>query len=126
MQWLAQACATAKKENTLADELLLFICRGFEDAYEDAEDETALEGPAPKAKGGRRRRGGAKSAQRRKSVKRAPQIDQAEAILAAGSNALHMHDTAHGPPAMEKLDAPVPQAVEPRQPHRQEPQAEIF
>ena len=103
---------------------LLRGCRGFEDAYEDADDGHGQDGPGLRGKGSKRRKGASKAAARRKPARRAPQIDQAEAILAAGSNALYMHDTAQGgPAAVEVADAPVPQASEPQP---QEPQSEIF
>ena len=51
-----------------------------------------------------------------------PQADLAEAILAAGSNALHLHDKPQGQPAAEPLGPPAGHGS--NQPH--EPASEIF
>ncbi|KAK9818887.1 hypothetical protein WJX74_007800 [Apatococcus lobatus] len=95
---------------------------GFEDAYEEADDGPLMEGQATRGRG-RRRRGSAKASMaRRKLAKKGPQTDLTEAILAAGSNALHLHDKPQGPPAADTLQPPASHGG--NQP--QQPASEIF
>lgn len=83
-----------------------------------------MEGQALRGRG-RRRRGSAKAASaRRKQAKKGPQSDLAEAILAAGSNALRLHDKQQGPPATESLGPPAHRL--PDSSHVNEPASEIF
>ena len=103
--------------------MLFMDCRGFEDAYEDADEDTATEGPPARDRGGKRRRGSAKTNTRRKQARKDPHSDKAEAILAAGSHALTMHEDGQGQPATEMLGPAAPAVAEGNQ---QELEPETF